>query len=140
MNRFDTEPIRRVGASLLQWGGWAASIGLGIYSIQFHPEKGEFAPQWVGLAFVFAIGLAITGSLVRSRMRLSHTILSAFKAGRSAQRDETGERVNEVVKRQDEILTELAAYVRAQEVRADVAQRQQEILDRLALMEKERKD
>lgn len=81
--RIDTEPIRRVLAGVAQWGGWAASVGLLVYSIQFHPEKGDFAPQWVGLTFVMCIGVAIAGTLVRSRMRLTNTIMAAFRAGAS---------------------------------------------------------
>lgn len=87
----DTEPTRRLVAVLLQWGGWLSTIGFGLYTVvAYDPNHGNFAPQWVTFVWIFSMGVAIAGTLVRSRMRLTSTILSAFKAGQisaDAQRD-----------------------------------------------------
>jgi hypothetical protein len=132
-NRMDTEPLRRIVATVLQWGGWLTNIALFVYAtLEFDPNHGHFAPQWVGFGFIFSMGVGVAATLVKSRMRLSRSILGAFKEGRKSSRDDTDQRVAEVVKRQDELVVKLDAYVKASEVRADVAQRQQEILDQLA--------
>ena len=137
----DTEPFRRVAASVLQWVAWATSAGVFIYAtVKFDPDHGHFAPQWVPFAFIMSIGVGVSATLVRSRFRLTRAILGAFTQGREAAREETDQRVAVVVKRQDEIVTKLEAYVQAQEVRADVAQRQQEILDKLTAIEKKEED
>lgn len=82
MKRFDTEPARRGTAIVLQWGGWLTTIGVFIYAtLEFDPNHGNFAPQWVPFAFILSMGIAIAGTLVRSRMRLTDTIMNAFKAG-----------------------------------------------------------
>lgn len=82
----DSEPLRRIGASILQWGGWLSTLGFGLYSvIEFDPNHGNFAPQWLTFVWIVSMGLAIAGTLVRSRMRLTKTILHAFKAGSEAE-------------------------------------------------------
>lgn len=132
INSVDTEPARRVAAALLQWGGWLGATGIFVYATaEFDPNHGKFAPQWVGFAFIAALVVGVAGTLVCSRFRLGRTMVSVFTQGRAAQRRETDERVQEVVRRQDELITKLDAYVQAAEVRRDVAQRQQEILDKL---------
>lgn len=74
--------VRRAGANVAMWGGWAGSIGLGTWSIiAFNPERGDFAPQWVGLAFILLIGVAIAGSASAARYRMAQTIVDAFRAG-----------------------------------------------------------
>jgi hypothetical protein len=81
------EHIRRFLASLAQWVGWFGAFTLYLYSItQFNPSKGDFAPQWVGSTFIICLFVGIVGTLVRSRMRLSQTILAAFRAGVEIQR------------------------------------------------------
>jgi hypothetical protein len=76
------ERYRRAFAALTQWLGWAGAIGLYVWSItQYNPSKGDFAPQWVGSTFIACLFVGIVGTMVRSRMRLSDTILAAFKAG-----------------------------------------------------------
>lgn len=88
MKNRDTEPTRRLMASVLQWAAWATVVGVFVYATsQFDPNRGNFAPQWVGFTFIFAIGVAITATLVRSRMRLTQTILSVFRAGQRSERD-----------------------------------------------------
>lgn len=81
-NGIDTEPARRALSAFFQWGGWATAVGVFVYATsQFDPNHGNFAPQWVGFTFIFSIGLGIAGTLVRSRMRLTKTILEVFRAG-----------------------------------------------------------
>jgi hypothetical protein len=76
------ESGRRVCAACAMWGGWLGSIGVFTYaSLSFDPDHGDFAPQWVGFAFIMLIGVAIAGSSARARMRLTDTIVGAFKAG-----------------------------------------------------------
>ena len=88
MTRFDTEPIRRGTAVFLQWGGWLCTIGVFIYAtLEFDPNHGDFAPQWVPFAFILSMGIAIAGTLVRSRMRLTDTIIKAFRAGAKSERE-----------------------------------------------------
>lgn len=88
----DTEPVRRIIALVLQWGGWISCIGIFAYATTyFDPNHGHFAPQWVGFGFILSMGIGIAGTLVRSRMRLTQTIVDAFKAGQQNERDqETG--------------------------------------------------
>jgi hypothetical protein len=64
------------------WGGWAGSLALGIWSvIEYDPNHGHFAPQWVGLAFIFLVGVAIAASSARARHKLSDQIVQAFRIG-----------------------------------------------------------
>lgn len=100
---YDTEHLRRTLTCILQWGAWLTTITLGMWStLEFDPAKGHFAPQWVGLAFIFALGVAIAASVARSRMRLTDTILQVFKAGQKIQRDDTDRRVQKIMDRMDE--------------------------------------
>lgn len=95
----DTERIRRVTASVLQWAGWITSAGLGVWSeVQYDPNHGDFAPQWVNLAFVFALGVAITASVVRSRMRLAGTIIGAMRIGHEVARQDASRQIEELAK------------------------------------------
>lgn len=78
----ELESVRRVGASVLQWGGWGGAVFLLIWApLQYNPSKGHFAPQWVSLTFILCIGFAIAGTTARARMRLSDTIVAAMKMG-----------------------------------------------------------
>jgi hypothetical protein len=61
------EHIRRFLASLAQWVGW-------------------FGAFTVGSTVIICLFVGIVGTLVRSRMRLSQTILAAFRAGVEIQR------------------------------------------------------
>lgn len=76
------ENLRRVMASLLMWGGWiGASLIFAWATLQYDPNAGQFAPQWVGFTFIGLLCVAIAGTLVRSRMRLQDTIIHAFTIG-----------------------------------------------------------
>jgi hypothetical protein len=101
-NGYDTEALRRVAASVIMWGGWGGCIGLGTWAIvEFDPNHGDFAPQWVGLGFILLMGVAIAGTLARSRMRLTHAILTAFRAGVDSANEETDRRVEAITDRLD---------------------------------------
>lgn len=84
--------LRRAVANIAMWGGWAGAIALGVWSItSYNPEQGQFAPQWVGLTFILLIGIAIAGTSVTSRIKLSRTIVDAFKAGFESARQQLAE-------------------------------------------------
>lgn len=84
----ETERLRRAAALILMWTGWLGALAVFAYATEnFDPNHGNFAPQWVGFAFIGCIGVAIAGSTARSRMRLSDTIVAAFKAGFDASED-----------------------------------------------------
>lgn len=79
------ERARRATAALAQWLGWGGAIGLYVWSITtYNPSEGRFAPQWVGSTFIGCLFVGIVGTMIRSRHRLSDTILAAFKAGVAA--------------------------------------------------------
>jgi hypothetical protein len=74
--------IRRVAIIVAVWGSWSGSMALGIWSVvDYDPNHGDFAPQWVGLAFIFLIGVAIAATSARARQKLSDQIVAAFKIG-----------------------------------------------------------
>lgn len=76
------ERVRKWSALAAMYSGWGTSIGTGIYAVVgFDPAKGQFAPEWVSLTFIFAVGVAIAAGGAVSRIRLADTIVSAFKAG-----------------------------------------------------------
>lgn len=82
------EKVRRPLAFIFQWGGWLGSMGLGIWSIvEYDPTKGEITPPWVGLTFIFLLGIAIAGTGARSRMRLTDAIVHAFRTGQLVARN-----------------------------------------------------
>lgn len=83
----------RAVALVSMWGGWLGSAALGLWSIlEYDPNHGHFAPQWVGLAFIFLIGVAIAGTSSAARFRMAETIVGAFKAGLGAQDKRDDER------------------------------------------------
>ena len=83
------EGWRRFIASALMYGGWLICFGVFLYAtLSFDPSKGEFAPQWVSFTFIAAIGVSIAAGAARGRMRLSDTIVSAFRAGMNAARED----------------------------------------------------
>lgn len=98
----DTERYRRTGATVLQWAGWLTAIGIGAWSESTHRVHTS-APQWTDLAFVFALGVAIAATVARSRIRLAHTIVDAFKAGQQLAREDTNRRVDELHDGMDDI-------------------------------------
>lgn len=76
------ERTRRLLAIVGMWGGWAGAMGLGVWSVvDYDPNHGDFAPDWVGLAFIFLIGVAIAASSARARQKLSAQIIEAFRIG-----------------------------------------------------------
>lgn len=76
------EKARRAVAILLVLGGWLGSTSIGIWAVvTYDPAKGEFAPQWVGLGYIFLIGVSVAASTARSRMRMTDTIVGAFITG-----------------------------------------------------------
>lgn len=79
------ETARRAAASFFQWAGWGYAFGIFLYAtLNYNPNQGDFAPQWVGFTFIGSLCIGIAGTLVRSRMRLTDTIVSAFTAGAAA--------------------------------------------------------
>ena len=87
------ETVRRVGAILAQWGGWTGAVAVYLFSVTQYSRMQD-RPQWIGSTFLILLFIAIVGTLVRSRMRLTQTIIEAFKAGVEVQRirDERKER------------------------------------------------
>jgi hypothetical protein len=92
------ESLRRALAVVAMMGGWAAALGIFAYAtLEFDPNHGDFAPQWVGFTFILCIGIAIAGSSARARMRLSDTIVQAFKAGLKAADERSQQHTREAV-------------------------------------------
>lgn len=92
------EATRRRIASLFQWFGWWGSLSLGLWAVHhFDPSEGHFAPQWVGLGYIFLVGVAIAASNARSRMKLSDTISQAFSAGMDAHEQIVRERTGRII-------------------------------------------
>lgn len=79
------ESIRRAAASFFQWGGWGYAFGIFLFAtLNYDPATGHFAPQWVSFTFIGSLCIGVAGTLVRSRMRLTDTIVGAFQAGAEA--------------------------------------------------------
>lgn len=86
------EIVRRPLAFAFQWGGWLGCLGLGFWAtITYDPNKGQFAPPWVGYLFIGLIGIAMAGTTARSRMRLTDAIIHAFQAGRLTASEDFGD-------------------------------------------------
>lgn len=81
----NSESFRRAGALFFQWAGWGYAFGVFFFAtFNYDPNHGDFAPQWVGFTFIGSLCVGIAGTLVRSRMRLTDTIVTAFTAGAAA--------------------------------------------------------
>lgn len=79
------ETFRRAAASFFQWAGWGYAFAIFLFAtLNYDPTKGHFAPQWVGFSFFAGLCIGVAGTLVRSRMRLTATIVAAFEAGAKA--------------------------------------------------------
>lgn len=91
------ETALRAVTAFLAWGSWIGAVAIFAYATwQYNPNKGDFAPQWVGFTFILCIGVAIAASAARSRQKLADTVLGAFTAGMVAQRESTLELVEQV--------------------------------------------
>lgn len=91
-----TETFRRIAAVIFMVGGWVTAGAVFAYAtLHFDPSKGQFAPQWVGFAFIGSMCVAIAGTSVRSRHRLTDTIVAAFQAGAFAAAQNAGRPVAE---------------------------------------------
>lgn len=78
------EAFRNGAALFLVIAGWLGSAILGLWAVfAYDPSAGEFAPQWVGLGYIFLIGVAVAASTARSRARMTETVIAAFKAGQA---------------------------------------------------------
>lgn len=72
------ERVRRNGALALAASCWTATALLTAL------RATEILPMAMGSLVVFTIGVAITATMVRSRMRLTETIVKVFVAGMTA--------------------------------------------------------
>lgn len=81
-----TEGFRRATAFWAMLGGWFGALGVLLYgTLSYDPNHMHFAPEWVSLAFIGLLGVAIGATTARARMRLSDTIVQAFRAGMQVQ-------------------------------------------------------
>lgn len=79
------ESLRRVGAAFFQWAGWGYAFGIFLYAtLNYDPATGHFAPQWISFTFIGSLCIGVAGTLVRSRMRLTDSIVTAFEMGARA--------------------------------------------------------
>ena len=84
------ESVRRFGAALMMWAGWLGGLFLFTYALfNYNPSEGRFAPQWLSFSFFLCLFIAVAGTLVRSRMRLSDTIIAALKTGAEMNQQQT---------------------------------------------------
>lgn len=73
---------RKVLAIVCMWGGWLGSMAIGVWSaVAYDVQKGHVAPTWMGLAFVFLIGVGVAASNARARQRLSDQFVETFRIG-----------------------------------------------------------
>lgn len=79
------ERLRRATACVAQWGGWLGAIALYVVTVVQYDTLEE-RPPWIGSGFVLLLFIAVVGTTVRSRMRLTQTIIAAFQAGVEVQR------------------------------------------------------
>lgn len=78
----------RIWAYTAMWGGWLGLIGIATYStLTYDPAKGQFAPPWITWGALILLGLAIAGTSLVSRLKLSDAIVEAFKTGMQAARN-----------------------------------------------------
>lgn len=77
MKEILTEERRCALALIAQWVGWFGAITLHIWVTIAY----GMMPDWTTFPLIFLIGVAVTGTLVRSRMRLTKTIVQTFNAG-----------------------------------------------------------
>lgn len=74
--------VRKWVAMIFMYGGWATAVAVGIFATSsFDPGRGQFAPEWVSLVFISAVGVGIAAGSAVSRIRLADTIVGAFQAG-----------------------------------------------------------
>jgi energy-converting hydrogenase Eha subunit B len=76
------EGTRRILASVAQWGGWLGSFGVFAWAtLTIDPGTAPRVKLLTVLVVIILVGVAVAGTTVRSRMRLSETIVHAFKVG-----------------------------------------------------------
>lgn len=98
-----SEGARRCVACGAMWLGWLGGLGMFIHAVfSYDPSEGRFAPQWVSFSFFLLLFIAVAGTLVRSRMRLSDTIIAALKTGADLNRKETDMIIRHVNRRTDD--------------------------------------
>lgn len=80
-----SERKRRFTANVFQYGGWGGMWTVYIWIITHYDARaGNPAPTELVFGFFVLIFLGMTGTMVRSRMRLAKTITATFEAGLNA--------------------------------------------------------
>lgn len=89
----DGEKFKRAATAFIAWGSWLAVALVFLYAtVNYNPNKGEFAPQWVGFTFIALIGVAIAAGNALGRHKLSDTMLKVYRAGVETARLQSEER------------------------------------------------
>lgn len=86
MKEIFSEPWRRTGALIAQWGGWLGALTIYVWSIL--ARAGGPAPHWTSLTFIGLLAIAIAGTTARARMRLAGMIVDAFIVGMDSSKKE----------------------------------------------------
>lgn len=78
----EVDTVRRTLTIVCMVVGWVGSMTIGIWSaVGYDVTKGHIAPTWMGLAFVFLIGVGVAASSARARQKLSTQMIEAFRIG-----------------------------------------------------------
>jgi hypothetical protein len=83
------EEHRRALALFFTVGGWLASLGLALFaSLNYNPNQGRFAPQWMTLTVFITMGIAIAGGVALGRLRSVEILTRVFQAGLDGRNDD----------------------------------------------------
>lgn len=88
------ETVKRVTLWVLSIGGWAWAVGTATWAIlEYDPQHGHFAPQWMSLSVFLSMGIAIAAGVSIGRFNSVHSLARIFEAGMLTSKIERNTRV-----------------------------------------------
>lgn len=80
------ETCRRIVLWTVSLGGWGYAVGMAIWAtLEYDPQHGRFAPQWMTLSVFLSMGFALAAGVAVGRINSVRTLSRIFDAGMLAQ-------------------------------------------------------
>lgn len=90
------ETMKRVTLWIVSVGGWLYAVGTACWAtLEYDPNHGNFAPQWMGLSVFLSMGFAIASGVSLGRINSVRTLARIFQSGMSVAEDAARRRHDE---------------------------------------------
>lgn len=97
------ETVKRVALWVISIGGWGWAVGAATWAVlEFDPNHGNFAPQWLGLSVFLSMGFAIAAGVSIGRLNSVRTLTKVFGAGALSEQVKSNSKILDELSRKSE--------------------------------------